>query len=256
MKTKTPTCCNKATFVSEEEARRYWDRMERLGVSRVLPTDVEMCHLGWHLTFPPEEKEHKPRTPLKRSRPKNHSRAVAVPAGAKAVIRKRSGGLCEVGLVCGGVAAGVDPAHREGKGSGGTGKAWSNLPSNLAWSCRGDHDLIDNKSPSGAERLGLKIRAGVARPWEVPVKHARFGWVLLDDEGGHRPAAAGSYAPGRRPTPVVAVDVWELIEQNGAFTEAMERYGHLQCPGWSAPRVGLFTCGCGASPFYLEEVVA
>ncbi|TMS00120.1 hypothetical protein [Nonomuraea basaltis] len=254
MKTKTPTCCNKATFANEEEARRYWDRMARLGVRRELPTDVEQCMRGWHLTFPPAEREQKPRKALKRTQPKKPARPKSVPADVKATVRRRSGGMCEVGLVCGGVAAGVDPAHREGKGSGGTDKNWSNLASNLLWSCRDDHDFIDQKQPAKAEKLGLKVRAGVARPWEIPVLHKRLGWVLLHSNGGHRLAPVGAHPDGKRPIPVVACTTWELIQQNGAFAEAMERYKHLQCPGWSAPCEGLFTCGCGSTPFYLEQV--
>lgn len=184
----------------------------------------------------------------KPSRPKPVSKA------AKELLKARSGGLCEVGLVCGGKAQGVDPAHREGKKSGGTGKWWSNLASNLLWSCRDCHDFIDQKQPKAAEKLGLKVREGVARPWEIPVLHKQFGWVLLDHDGGHRPAPAGSHPDGKRPISVVAVGTWDLIKQDGPFIEAMERYKHLQCPGWSAPLVGLFTCGCGSTPFYLEQV--
>jgi|GEM_PF-4577705 len=186
------------------------------------------------------------------------SRPKAVPAAAKALLKVRSGGACEVGLVCGGRSAGVDPAHREGKKAGGTGKTWSNLASNLLWSCRPCHDFIDNTQPARAEKLGLKLRAGVARPWEVPVLHERFRWVLLDNEGGVRAAPADaireSQLRGARPTPVVACTAWELIRQDGAFIDAMDRYGHVQCPGWSAPIEGLFTCGCGSTPFVLMAV--
>lgn len=253
MKTRVETsCCSKATFASEEEARRYRRRMEDLGLSRVLPTDVEQCMHGWHLTFPP--KEQKPRKPLKRTGAKKPARPKSVPAAVKRILLKRSGGACEVGLVCGGRAEGMDPAHREGKGTGGTDKAWSNLASNLLWACRACHDLIDNKQPARAEKLGLKVRAGVARPWEIPVLHERFRWVLLHSNGGVRVAPTGTHPDGKRPIPVVAVTAWELIQQNGTFGEAMERYGHIQCPGWSAPREGLFTCGCGSIPFYLEQV--
>lgn len=253
MKTRVETsCCSKATFASEEEARRYWGRMEDLGLSRVLPTDVEQCMRGWHLTFPP--KEQKPRKPLKRTGAKKPARPKGVPAAAKRVLLARSVGVCEVGLACGGTGEAQDPAHREGKKTGGTSKPWSNSPATLLASCRPCHRLIDGIEVRGAEFLGLKIREGVARPWEIPVRHARFGWVLLDDQGGYRPAPEGSYAPGRRPTPVVACTTWDLITQGGAFIEAMERYGHIQCPGWPAPLEGLFTCGCGSAPFHLERV--
>jgi hypothetical protein len=187
----------------------------------------------------------------RKSAPKR-PRLKGVPADVKAILLERSGGLCEVGLTCGGLAPAVHPAHREGKKAGGTSADWSNVPSNLLASCAEDHRLIDQVSPAGAERLGLKLRTGVARPWEVPVRHARLGWVLLDDQGGHRPAPAGSYADGRRPTPVIACPTWDLMVQAGAFIEAMDRYGHLQCPGWSPPREGAFQCGCGSAPFLLE----
>src|SRR5689334_12768044 len=105
MKTRVETsCCSKATFASEEEARRYWGRMEDLGLSRVLPTDVEQCMRGWHLTFPPAEREQKPRKPLKRTAAKKPTRPKRVPAAVKRILLKRSGGACEVGLVCGGRA--------------------------------------------------------------------------------------------------------------------------------------------------------
>jgi hypothetical protein len=255
MKTRVEqSCCSKATFATEDEARRYWGRMETLRLSRILPTDVEQCMRGWHLIYPPEEKERKPRKPLKRSRPKKQGRGHAVPGGTKVILRQRSGGLCEVGLQCGGRALGVDPAHREGKGSGGTDKAWSNLASNLLWACRDCHDFIDQKQPARAERLGLKVRAGVARPWEIPVLHKRYRWVLLDNNGGHRLAPEDSHPDGKRILPVVAVGAWDLIKQDGPFIEAMQRYKHLQCPGWSPPREGPFVCGCGSTPFYLEQV--
>lgn len=253
MKTRVETsCCNKATFASEEEARRYWGRMEDLGLRRELPTDVEQCMRGWHLTFPP--KEQKPRKPLKRIGAKKSARPTGVPAGVKKVLLVRSGGACEIGLACGGTGRAQDPAHREGKKSGGTRKSWSNTLSCLLAACRDCHRLIDGVEVRGAEFLGLKIREGVARPWEIPVMHARLGWVLLDDQGGHRPAPVASHADGKRPVPVVACTAWELIKEDGAFSEAMTRYGHAQCPGWSAPREGLFTCGCGSSPFVLIEV--
>lgn len=252
MKTKTATCCNKATFASEEEARRYWNRIEDLGLSRVLPTDVEQCMRGWHLAFP--AKEQKSRKPPKRAKAQKRSRGHGVSEATKAILRRRSSDLCEVGLECGGTAAGVDPAHREGKGSGGTDKWWSNLASNLLWSCRRCHDFIDQKQPARAERLGLKVRAGVARPWEIPVLHKQFGWVLLDHNGDRSPAPAASHPDGRRPVPVVAVTVWDLIKAEGAFVEAMERFKHHQCPRWPQPREGLYQCSCGSVPFYLEQV--
>lgn len=178
------------------------------------------------------------------------SRLKGVPDDVKDLLKGRNHGWCEIGVKCAGQSLGVDPAHREGKGSGGTGKEWSNQASNLLWACRSCHDEIDNGAPRDAERYGFKVRSGVARPWEIPVKHYEHGWVLLDDEGSHRPAPSGAYKGGLL-IPVVACTAWDLMVQGGAFIDAMARHKHLQCPGWSPPREGLFTCGCGSAPFYV-----
>lgn len=163
-------------------------------------------------------------------------------------------GRCEVGRMCGGLALAQATAHRLGRQSGGVGKknTTKNVASNLLRACNDCHDWMDKREVRKAQRLGLKVRDGVALPSEIPVWHVRFRWVLLDDEGGWRTAPPASYANGL--IPVVACSKWELIQQNGVFIDAMERFGHLQCPGWSPPREGLFTCGCGSSPFYLEQV--
>ncbi|MFI7448162.1 HNH endonuclease [Nonomuraea sp. NPDC049714] len=185
--------------------------------------------------------------PKKRTSTLKQSAPKGVPARVRDIIRRRSEGLCEIGLACRGAAAGTDSAHREGKKIGGTSKRWSNAPSNVQWACRPCHRLTDAVAPAAAERLGYKLREGVARPWEVPVKHARLGWVLLDDRGGFRPAPEGSHQDGKRPIPVVA---------GAAFAEAVERYGHAQCPGRPTPAEGPYTCSCGSSPFWLIEVTA
>ncbi|MGI5274677.1 HNH endonuclease [Nonomuraea sp. CA-218870] len=191
--------------------------------------------------------QRKPLTPGKSAGQPNpparkSSRPKPVPAEVKDLLKARSSGVCEVGLTCGGFAAGTDPAHREGKKAGGTRKPWSNTASNLLWSCRPCHDLIDQKQPANAEKLGLKVREGVARPWEVPGLHAHLGWVLLDDRGGYRPAPAGSHQNGKRPVPVVPV---------AALDEAAARYGHGSCPPGGV-QAGPYVCGCGDIPFWLE----
>ncbi|MFB4280797.1 hypothetical protein ACBJ59_36295 [Nonomuraea sp. MTCD27] len=163
-------------------------------------------------------------------------------------------GLCEVGQKCGGFAAAEETAHRLGRQSGGVGKknTTKNVASNLLRACTVCHDWMDKREVRRAERLGLKVRDGVALPSEIPVLHTRFEWVLLDDAGDFRAAPAASYVAGL--IPVVGCTPWELIQQNGAFSEAMERYKHTQCPGWPAPLEGLFTCGCGSSPFVVQVV--
>ncbi|MFI6296778.1 hypothetical protein ACIBEJ_34675 [Nonomuraea sp. NPDC050790] len=248
MKTRVEVrCCSKETFASEEEALRRMARIREFGLSKILPTGVEVCRHGWHLVFPPAG----PKSGRQRGRRRPSK---GVPAGVKAIIWRRAGGLCEVGLCCGGSAEATDPAHREGKKQGGTAKLWSNLASNLLAACRADHRLIDGLDVRGAENLGLKVREGVARPWEIPVKHARLGWVLLDDAGGSRPAPPAAYADGKRPTPVVTVAPWSLIAGSPGLDEAMARYGHGSCRGWPGVHDGLLVCSCGSTPFLVDEV--
>lgn len=184
------------------------------------------------------------------------TRLKALPRSVVDLVKSRDQtGRCEVGQTCGGLAFAEETAHRLGRQSGGVGKknTTKNAASNLLRACPRCHDWMDKKEVRKAESLGFKVRDGVARPSEIPVEHVRFGWVLLDDEGCYRPAPAEACRPGEL-LPVIAAGVWELIQQNGVFAEAMDRFGHRQCPGWSAPREGLFTCGCGSSPFYLEQV--
>ncbi|MEV6035969.1 hypothetical protein AB0L65_32770 [Nonomuraea sp. NPDC052116] len=207
--------------------------------------------------------ELKAKTPMNRGKgftkttntPKPKSNPKTAPKPVVDLVKARSGGMCEIGLLCLGAAPATQRAHRMGKGSGGVGKGntVSNRAANLLDACSEDHYRIDNAEVADAERLGLKVRRGVALPSEVPVFHFRYGWVLLDDEGGLRAAPPMACRPGDL-LPVVACTTWELIQQSGAFAEAMDRFGHIQCPGWSAPLEGLFTCGCGSSPFVVLVV--
>ncbi|MEU8278176.1 hypothetical protein ACFYOK_37585 [Microbispora bryophytorum] len=182
----------------------------------------------------------------KPSRPAGPSTAVV------AAVRRRSGGLCEVGLECGGIAPAVERAHRMAKGSGGPGskgRAASNSASNLLDACRRDHDRIDRAKVTDAYERGQKIRHGVARPYEIPVLHKKYGWVLLDDHGGWRAAPAAAITPGG-PLPVVQISA-EVYELNAPheLIRALHRYGHLNCGGWSYELGQLLNCACGATPF-------
>jgi hypothetical protein len=170
----------------------------------------------------------------------------------RSLMGKRSGGSCELGVVCLGSARATDASHRIAKGSGGTKAPWAHGAANNADACRPCHDFVE-ADPTAAYANGWKIRHGVALPAEVPFRHWVHGWVLLDDAGGHRPAPVESYS-GEVLLPVVAVPLWHLMVQGGVFVEAMRRFGHLQCPGWSAPSEGLFTCGCGSSVFWLDAI--
>lgn len=103
------------------------------------------------------------------------------------VIADRSRGLCEIGVVCHGRAPAVDPSHRLAKGMGGTHDARSTTPANNLHACRPCHQVVEGE-PARAYANGWKIRRGVVDPTRVPVRHARYGWVLLADDGTWTPA--------------------------------------------------------------------
>ncbi len=174
----------------------------------------------------------------------------------KDLLMDRNGAHCEVGIKCLGRAFGkLESAHREGKKSGGTKKPWSNLASNLLWACPPCHYEIDQKSPADAERHGFKIREGVARPWEIPVKHYEYGWVLLDDQGGHRPAPEVSWDRSRSAQllPVILLAEVHLWVDWDTFDEAINRFGHQDC-GAHEPNgcEGVYVCPCGSEVFVIE----
>ncbi|MGW4663240.1 hypothetical protein [Streptosporangium sandarakinum] len=131
---------------------------------------------------------------LRRTAPKpSQPRRTGPGPDVMALLAARSGGVCELGIVCLGSAPAVDPSHRIAKGMGGTKDPRSNTAANNIHSCRRCHDLVE-RDPAAAYANGWKIRRGAADPTEVPVRLWAHGWVYLDDAGGVRPALA--YAAG------------------------------------------------------------
>ena len=120
------------------------------------------------------------------------TRRTGPPSTVMALLAKRSGGWCELGIVCLGNAPAVDPSHRIAKGMGGTRDPRSNTAANNLAACRACHDLVE-RSPAESYANGWKIRRGAANPAEVPVRHWVHGWVYLDEAGGWRSAL--DYAP-------------------------------------------------------------
>ena len=119
-------------------------------------------------------------------------RRTGPPADVMTLLAQRSGGWCELGIVCLGSAPAVDPSHRIAKGMGGTKDPRSNTAANNMHACRACHDLVE-RSPAESYANGWKIRRGQANPTDVPVRHWVHGWVYLDEAGGWRPAL--DYSP-------------------------------------------------------------
>ena len=83
------------------------------------------------------------------------------------------------------------PQHRANRGIGGYrgGDALSNVVLLCAY-----NSLIESDPVIAAEarRLGIKISRH-ADPRAVPVQHQQLGLVLLDDDGGFKPAKGGGH---------------------------------------------------------------
>ena len=158
MKTRIQACCSKETFVNEDEARRRLERMVTLGVSRVLPIDVELCRNGWHLTFPRKD-----------TGPSDKLRAL-VEARDKACVR------------CGAVVPRDEDSihHRIPRGRGG-----ENTAENLLLLCgsgvTGCHGYIEAHRTE-AYNHGYLVRTGYD-PLDVPVLLLGATWAYPSPDG-------------------------------------------------------------------------
>lgn len=183
------------------------------------------------------------------------SRPRTAPASVVDLVKDRSGGFCEIGLLCLGRAQATERAHRMGKGTGGAGskgRKVSDSASNLLDACRQDHDLIDRASVAESYVHGYKIRHGIALPHEMPVQHFTHGWVLLDDNGGWAPAPTAAIHPTGL-VPVVTITARERdYVIDGVVAEAMDRFGHRGCGGWTYEPGQVLRCDCGADLFVVE----
>ncbi len=99
------------------------------------------------------------------------------------LVRLRSNGLCEF-YGCSRTADHIH--HRRPRRMGGTVAVEANLPSNLSHLCVDHHSWVESNRAE-AKVLGLLLPA-TADPAAVPVKHCRFGWVLLGVDGSIVPA--------------------------------------------------------------------
>jgi hypothetical protein len=115
---------------------------------------------------------------------------------AEQLILTRDGGNCvrcekHVVYMQRGIAWSIH--HRRPKGRGGTSLAWVNAAANGVVLCgsgtTGCHGEVESQREQ-AIADGLLVSAnGRLKADEVPIKHARLGLVLLNDEGGYEPVA-------------------------------------------------------------------
>ena len=121
-----------------------------------------------------------------------------VPAHVLALIRARSGDLCEV---CGRRAESTH--HRKPRGMGGSQDPAAHSPANLLRVCgdgtRGCHGAIESDR-AGSYSNGWLVRQGES-PTDVPVllRYALFE-VLLTEDGRHVPAETGAGTPTEVPS--------------------------------------------------------
>lgn len=139
-----------------------------------------------------------PRAPLpeRRATPRRTDREHVCmgEAAGKRITRERSGGWCEIGVVCrtpdGGVAPATNASHRKAKGRGG---CW--CPTNLLDSCgmgnaSGCHRWVHEDRDGEASAAGAVVATN-HDPAAVSVVLARWGRSFLDVDGGIRPAGFG-----------------------------------------------------------------
>jgi len=114
-----------------------------------------------------------------------------IPPAVLALIRERSGGLCEV---CGRRAESTH--HRKPGGMGGSKDPAAHSPANLLRVCgdgtRGCHGAIESDR-AWSYINGRLLRQG-SSPADVPVL-LRHGWVLLTEDGQYVSAESADHPP-------------------------------------------------------------
>ncbi|MFN2636824.1 MAG: HNH endonuclease [Gemmatimonadaceae bacterium] len=132
--------------------------MASLGVSRVLPMDVELCRNGWHLKFPTSN------------------------TGPSAKLRAQVEGRDKVCVRCGKAVPRDEDSihHRIPRGRGG-----ENTVENLILFCgsgtSGCHGWTETNR-TAAYRLGFLVHTGID-PADVPVAVAGWGWRYATADG-------------------------------------------------------------------------
>lgn len=99
-------------------------------------------------------------------------------AKTRALITERDGGC----VICGWQSGMNQIHHRAPRQMGGSKAAWVNYPSNGISLCVSCHRLVERER-SWAESQGYIVRRGIHPPSSIPLVHARWGVVVLTDEG-------------------------------------------------------------------------
>lgn len=108
----------------------------------------------------------------------------------KELASARNAGRCER---CNRAAA-AEHHHRHPRRMGGANRRNADMlaaPANALCLCHACHDHAERRNRAAAIAAGLILRSG-STPADSPVRAymgGRYGWWLLDDEGGYRPAA-------------------------------------------------------------------
>lgn len=97
----------------------------------------------------------------------------------RAIIRDRSGNVCEVQVACDGARA-VQIHHRRGRFMGGSKRPETNLPANALNCCLMCHHHISHNQAQGYEKGWLVSQS--ADPALIPAFY-RGEWVKLDQLG-------------------------------------------------------------------------
>ena len=122
------------------------------------------------------------------------TRKLGFPAHVADLIFDRDGGCCaRCALGLSRTRRGVDWAihHRRPRGAGGVGKrsSWVNLPANGVCLCNACHAWAEANRGEALAAGWLVSALGIQRPTEIPILHARLGYVRLQDDGGWELAA-------------------------------------------------------------------
>lgn len=105
--------------------------------------------------------------------------------------------------------------HRLPRGMGGTSNPDINLPSNLLLLCHACHRYIElyrNEADANGWLVERHMPPAAMRPTAVAVRHAKHGWVYLDDEGGWASTGGGIVDPPADSRPSLSDEVAATVK--------------------------------------------